>query len=336
MAALPRRPLARLACGLAWLCAGPAPALQAPGSGAAQHAGAQAPQRDVIEIEHTAPACVAAGKYSRLAACFRPASQLARARVYFRAGGTADWFYVEMTRDMPCYQAVLPRVRKEAARIEYYISATDRHSSESRTPDGSMRVSVDGLCAEGPLAPVSDSGSVVIGSLSGAAPAGFVTGGGLSPLLVLGGVAVVGGGVAAVVAKGGSEPATTTTTTTTFRSASTQARSVAWQSDLQLDGGRGQVVVDGAEAVFPNAGPASFASALGSGVHRFEATVVDARHDGGGAGTWRFDLSALRLRAGSLRVVAGDAAELAADAVAFRLRGRFGERVVFVFEVAAP
>jgi hypothetical protein len=267
---------------------------------------------------------VAAGRYSRLAACFRPTSQLARARVYFRAGGTADWFYVEMTRDKPCYQAVLPRVRKEVARIEYYISATDRRSSESRT-DGSLRVSADGRCAEGPMAPLSDSGGVVIGSLSGAAPAGFVTGGGLSPLLLLGGVAVVGG-VAAVVAKG--------------RSTSTQARSVAWQSDLQLDGGRGQVVVDGAEAVFPSAGPASFASALGPGAHRFEATIVDARsdsrRDGGGAGTWRFDLSALRLRAGSLRVVAGDAAELAADALTFRLRGRAGERVVFAFEIAAP
>jgi hypothetical protein len=98
--------------------------------------------------------------------------------------------------------------------------------------------------------------------------------------------------------------------------------------------------VEGAEAVFPGSGPASFASALGPGVHRFEATVVDARgharRDGGGAGRWRFDLSGLRLRAGSLRVVAGDAAELVADAVAFRLRGRSGERVVFVFEVAAP
>jgi hypothetical protein len=332
--------LARLlACGVASLCAQTAPALQAARPAPDQQDAVPAVQRDVIEIEHTAPACVAAGKYSRLAACFRPASQLARARVYFRAGGTAGWFYVEMTPDAACYQAVLPRVRKQVARVEYYISATDRRSSESRTADGSLRVSADGRCAEGPLAPVSDSGSVVIGSLSGAAPAGFVTGGGLSPLLVLGGVAVVGGGVAAIVAKGGSKPAATTTTTTTFRSNSTRVRSVAWQSDLQLDGGRGQVVVDGAEAVFPSAGPASFFSASGPGAHRFEATVVDARsgrRDGGGAGTWRFDLSALRPRAGSLRVVAGDVAELAADAVAFRLRGRSGERVVFVFEIAAP
>jgi hypothetical protein len=217
-------------------------------------------------------------------------------------------------------------------------------------------VTSDGRCAEGPLAPVADSAGVVIGSLSGAAPAGFVTGGGLSPLLVLGGVAVVGGGAVAVVAKGDGEPATTTTTTTNvgspdsvqvrsvgrgcFRAPSPQARSVAWRSDLQLDGGRGQVVVDGAEAVFPNAGPASFASALGPGAHRFEVTLVEApsdgRRGGAGPGTWRFDLSALGLRAGSLRVVAGDATELAADAVAFRLRGRSGERVVFAFELAGP
>jgi hypothetical protein len=486
---LPRRPvLARLlACGLAWLSAVPAPALQAPAprpTAAAQAAAQPAAQREVIEIEHIAPACVAAGKYSRLAACFRPSGELARARVYFRAAGTADWFYVEMARDMPCYHALLPRVRKDVARIEYYISATDRRSSESRTGDGSLRVTADGRCAEGPLAPVADSGSVVIGSVSGAAPTGFVTGGGLTPLLVAGGVAVVGGGAAAVIVKGGGEPTTTTTTTTTtsttttttsttsttttstlppvttttttmacespnqkpvanitspstgpvgnpvqivatasdpapgsgvkevrfsyqycpggacgadvaigsaatapysvswsnqpscgsapedrfkllaravdncgnvsdpafvdvrsvgrgcFRFSSTQARSVAWQSDLRLEGGRGQVVVDGAEAVFPNAGPESFASALGPGVHRFEATLVDARsdarRDGGAGGTWRFDLSALRLRPGSLRIVAGDVAELAADTVAFRLRARSGERVVLAFEVAGP
>ncbi len=478
-----RAVLARLmACGLASLAAGPVRAAESPRPAAAPQAAAQP---DVIDIEYTAPACVAAGKYSRLAACFRPAGQLARARVYFRAAGTTDWFYVEMTRDMPCYRALLPRVRKEVARIEYYISATDRRSSEFRTRDGSLRVTADGRCAEGPLAPIADSGSVVIGSVSGAAPAGFVTGGGLSPLLVAGGVAVVGGGAAAVIVKGGDEPTTTTTTTTStttatttttttatttttttlppvttttttmpcespnqkpvanitspstgpvgnpvaivatasdpapgsgvkevrfgyqycpggvcgaevaigtatsapysvswsnqpscgaapedrfkllaravdncgnvsdpafvdvrsvgrgcFRFASTGARSVAWQSELQLEGGRGQVVVDGTEAVFPDAGLASFASALGPGAHRFEATLVDARsggrREGGAAGMWRFDLSALRVRAGSLRVVAGEVAQLAADTVAFRLHGRSGERVVFAFEVVGP
>jgi hypothetical protein len=120
-----------------------------------------------------------------------------------------------------------------------------------------------------------------------------------------------------------------------FRASAVQARSGSWQSDLQLDGARGQVVVDGADAVFPSAGTQAFTSSLGPGLHRFEATLVDGARDGGRtAGTWRFDLSALRVGAGSLRVVAGEVAQVAADAVVFRLRGRSGERVVFSFEVA--
>ena len=163
--------------------AGPSSAFSAPGPAQA------APVQSPIQIEHNAPACVQAGKYARLDACFRPASALARARVYFRKGGTTDWFYVEMARNAPCHRALLPRPKKDIGRIEYYISATDRRSSEARTRDVTLLVSEDGSCSAGPLAPIADSGSVVIGSASGAAPAGFVTGGGLSPLLIGGGVA---------------------------------------------------------------------------------------------------------------------------------------------------
>jgi hypothetical protein len=122
-----------------------------------------------------------------------------------------------------------------------------------------------------------------------------------------------------------------------FRASTLLARSGSWQSDLELDGARGQVVVDGADAVFPSAGTQAFTSSLGPGLHRFEATLVDGGADSRrGGGVWRFDLSALRVSVGSLRVVAGEVAQIAADAVVFRLRGRAGERVVFAFEVAAP
>ena len=86
-----------------------------------------------LAIEHQAPGCVAAGKYARVAACFKPQGALARARVYFRAGGTADWFYVEMSGPPPCLQGVLPRPKKGLERIEYYVAATDRSFAESRT-----------------------------------------------------------------------------------------------------------------------------------------------------------------------------------------------------------
>jgi cell division septation protein DedD len=460
----------------------PAPRRASPAAGPQAAAAPSA-----LEIEHQAPACVAAGKYARLDACFRPASTLARARVYFRKGGTTDWFYVEMTPNAPCHRALLPRPRKDIGRIEYYISATDRRSSESRTKDATLLVTEDGSCSAGPLAPVADAGSVVIGSASGAAPAGFLTGGGLSPLLIAGGVAVVGGGAAAVIAGGNDTPSTTTTTTTTssttttsttssttttttttpttpttttttttttmpcetpnqppvanitspttgalgeplsvpvvatasdpapgsgirevrftyqycptltgcgaevsigidntgpspytitwtfpscgtapedrfriiaravdncgnvsaiapvdvrligrgcFRADALRADAGSWLSELQVPAARGQVVVDGAQAVFPSAGTESFATPLGPGTHRFEATLVDGTARGAASGTWRFDLQALRVAPGSLRVVAGEAVQVGADAVVFRLRGRRGERVVFSFQVA--
>jgi hypothetical protein len=122
-----------------------------------------------------------------------------------------------------------------------------------------------------------------------------------------------------------------------FRAAAAATSSAAaWLSDLQAAGARGQVVVDGAQVVFPSGGTESFATPLGAGPHRFEATLVDERGGDGrrGGGTWRFDLSSLRLTAGSLRIVAGEAVQLGADVVVFRLRGRAGERVVFGFEVA--
>ena len=123
-----------------------------------------------------------------------------------------------------------------------------------------------------------------------------------------------------------------------FRFAGVQpSQGSSWQSDLALDSARGQVVVDGADAVFPSAGTQAFTGSLGPGPHRFEATLVDGGGgDGRRAGTWRFDLSTLRIKAGSLRVVAGDVTQVAGEAVVFRLRGRAGERVVFAFEVAAP
>ena len=92
---------------------------------------------------------------------------------------------------------------------------------------------------------------------------------------------------------------------------------------------RGQVVVDGTQAVFPAGGLATFSLPVDAGRHRFEATLVDGA---GRPGTWRFDLSTLGLRPGSLGVVAGEAAQAGSATVVFRLRGKPGERVVFTFD----
>jgi len=90
------------------------------------------------------------------------------------------------------------------------------------------------------------------------------------------------------------------------------------------------VIVDGTQAVFPGSGTEALSAPAGAGVHRFEATLVE----GSRPGTWRFDLSALGVAPGTLRVVAGEAALAGPSSIAFRLRGKPGERVVFTFETA--
>jgi hypothetical protein len=98
-------------------------------------------------------------------------------------------------------------------------------------------------------------------------------------------------------------------------------------SDLGLPGAAGQVVANG-EAAFPRAGRSPLAVRLRAGENLVEATLVEAR----AGGTWRFELGALPgFRPETLRVVAGDVVQLAADSVTFRLHGRPGERVVFAF-----
>jgi hypothetical protein len=101
-----------------------------------------------------------------------------------------------------------------------------------------------------------------------------------------------------------------------------------WISDLAVPGGQGQVVLNGADAFFPSAGPSRITAAVRPGSNRVEAVLVNAP---GRGGTWRFDLGGQGLKAGSLRVVAGEAVLATPDTVVFRLSGRPGERVVFSF-----
>ncbi len=44
-----------------------------------------------LQFEHKAVACIVAGKYPKMNACFAPRQNFARGRVYFRAEGTTAW-----------------------------------------------------------------------------------------------------------------------------------------------------------------------------------------------------------------------------------------------------
>jgi hypothetical protein len=110
------------------------------------------------------------------------------------------------------------------------------------------------------------------------------------------------------------------------------AASATILSELGVPGGAGQVVANG-EAAFPRAGRSSLAVRVEPRGNRVEGTLVEARS----AGTWRFEFGGVPgFRPESLRVVAGEVLQLAGDSVTFRLQGRPGERVVFVFRAGSP
>jgi PKD domain-containing protein/Big-like domain-containing protein len=106
--------------------------------------------------------------------------------------------------------------------------------------------------------------------------------------------------------------------------------SLGWSSDLALDGGRLQIVVNAASASFPGRGRSYGVASLRGAENRVEATVVEAA---GKPGLWRFDvMNAENVVAGSIHVLAGDVVNIAASSITFRLHGTPGERVSFTFQ----
>jgi hypothetical protein len=105
--------------------------------------------------------------------------------------------------------------------------------------------------------------------------------------------------------------------------------SLLLSSDLRLEGGRLQVVVNGSTSAYPQRGRSVATTRIKDGDNRVEATVVDAA---GKAGSWTIDLSAsAAIQAGSIRVLAGEVEAVGATAVTFKLKGTPGERVAFTF-----
>jgi hypothetical protein len=103
---------------------------------------------------------------------------------------------------------------------------------------------------------------------------------------------------------------------------------LVWTSELALPGGRGQVIANGADVVFPGPGRSDMVLPARPGRNRVEAVLVE----GGRPGTWRFTLASGAIRPGGLRVVAGEAVAVGPETVHFRLQGRPGERAVFSFD----
>jgi hypothetical protein len=185
-----------------------------------------------VAIQHRAVSCVVAEQHPVFGAQLEPKDAVSRARVYFRTGADAPWYYVAMEAFEDGFRGVLPRPKKTLPGFTYYIDTIDAAMSAARTEEHPVRV-VDGpgACRDEELAGLLPSASVVIGSDAGVAtlPAGFsgtgvsfasagsaaaggaqgASGGGGGGIgttaLVIGGLAVVGAGVAVAAGGGGDD-----------------------------------------------------------------------------------------------------------------------------------
>jgi hypothetical protein len=147
-----------------------------------------------LEIDHKAVGCIVVGKYPKMNACFTPAANLAKSRVYFRPEGTPSWYYVDMKSDQPCLTGILPRPGKKLVgkHVEYYLEAQNKAFVPSRT-EGYAPIVVRSAqeCKKNiPVAPFLNNATVAVFP---SVPAGFV-GGGIGTAAVVG---IVGAGAAA-------------------------------------------------------------------------------------------------------------------------------------------
>ena len=115
---------------------GAPPAGGAPASSLAPKASAPAAAAAVaVSIEHRDIGCVVAGRYPKLDACFSPEASVGRGRVLFRAAGSDPWYYVDMSRDGPCYSAVLPKPKPDLKGFEYFVDVLDKAFVEAHKPE---------------------------------------------------------------------------------------------------------------------------------------------------------------------------------------------------------
>jgi PKD repeat protein len=75
-----------------------------------------------------------------------PDQDLFKSYVYFRAGGTEDFYYVLMAGTGPALAATLPRPLPETKNIDYFLQATDRNTLTKKTPDYLPPVVQDNVC----------------------------------------------------------------------------------------------------------------------------------------------------------------------------------------------
>jgi hypothetical protein len=123
-----------------------------------------------ITIDHPGAKCVVADRYPRIGARVSPAESAARVRAYFKAAETPSWYFVELSPEGDAFAGTLPKPKKAAHQINYYIEAIGTSLAVTRTSEFSPMVVGAGECGKGEVAlesePANKNSRVAVGSVS--------------------------------------------------------------------------------------------------------------------------------------------------------------------------
>ena len=97
-------------------------------------------------IEHTPIACIVAGHYPKMNACFSPAAEIARARVYFKTPKGPHWYWVKWDPAAPCFTATLLKPSKATTEMLYYVEVQDKDYREGKSDEYLVRVVKNKSC----------------------------------------------------------------------------------------------------------------------------------------------------------------------------------------------
>ena len=102
-------------------------------------------------LEHQPSPCTVPAKAVSLCATITDDSQVAKARIYFRASGEKYWHVVDMAFGGISFCGTLPAPVQKTQAVEYYVQAIDDEFDTQRTSTYQLRVQGDGQCGFPPV-----------------------------------------------------------------------------------------------------------------------------------------------------------------------------------------
>ena len=160
-----------------------------------------------VRITHPPLVCLVADKSPRIEAVLAPTDEIV-GRVYFKAAGKGDFYYVPMVPRLGRYVGTLPRPREKTGSVVYYIEASLPDGRVNRTSEITTRIVREARdCSSGRgVADAVNEGEVTVYSTRSAhKPEGFD---GVAKVNTVGGAASAANVPAAAPASTAAGPAT--------------------------------------------------------------------------------------------------------------------------------